>query len=92
MVLVVLIIIAIVLFFSQGQQKSVKKPAFMKKEEIIEGYKTQMQTLIQTHKDNEKQLKEAKMNFLKTANQELNKNIFFTQEEIKKIIYELTLM
>jgi uncharacterized membrane protein YvbJ len=91
-VLVVLIIIAVVLFFLRSEQKSVKKPAYVKKNEIIEGYKLQMQTLIQKYQDNEKLLKEEKTIFLKTVNQELNKNIFFTQEEIKKIIYELTLM
>lgn len=91
-ILVILIIMAVLLFFLKGRKKTAKKPAFMKKDEIIETYKQQMQTVIQTYQNDAIQLKEKKISLIKKINQELNKNIFFNQEEIKKIIYELTVM
>jgi len=91
-ILVILIIMAVLLFFLKGRKKTAKKPAFMKKDEIIEAYKRQMQTVIQTYENDAIQLKEKKISLIKKINQELNKNIFFNQEEIKKIIYELTVM
>lgn len=91
-ILVILIIMAVLLFFLKGRKKTAKKPAFMKKYEIIEAYKQQMQTVIQTYENDAIQLKEKKIILIKKINQELNKNIFFNQEEIKKIIYELTVM
>ncbi|MFA7569699.1 MAG: hypothetical protein WCY75_00445 [Sulfurimonadaceae bacterium] len=91
-ILVILIIMAVLLFFLKGRKKTAKKPAFMKKDEIIEAYKQQMQTVIQTYQNDAIQLKEKKISLIKKINQELNKNIFFNQEEIKKIIYELTVM
>lgn len=91
-ILVILIIMALALFFLRSGKKTVKKPAFIKKGEIIDAYKQQMQILIKTYENDAIQLKEKKIDFIKRVNQELNKNIFFNQEEIKKIIYELTVM
>lgn len=53
----------------------------VKKYEIIEGYKKQIDTL---------STKEEKVLFLKEINQELSRNIFFDQDELKETIHNLT--
>ncbi|RLA81494.1 MAG: hypothetical protein DRG78_09125 [Epsilonproteobacteria bacterium] len=57
-----------------------KQPA-VKKSEIILGYKKHLDTLSN---------KDEKIKFLKEINQELSRNIFFDQDELKKAIEDLT--
>ncbi|MFA6789239.1 MAG: hypothetical protein WC149_13690 [Arcobacteraceae bacterium] len=91
-ILLLLIIILIGLFIFRNKTVVVKKSSVMKKEEIIYAYQQELQRLIENWKENPERLKQEKLNFIKNVNTQLNKNIFFTQDEIKKIIYELTLL
>lgn len=91
-VLLVLVIIFIGLFIFRNKTTVIKKSSEVKKEEIINQYIQELQTLIEKHKNDSEMLKKEKLNFIKNVNSQLNKNIFFTQNEIKKIIYELTLL
>ncbi|MFA7083512.1 MAG: hypothetical protein WC141_03145 [Arcobacteraceae bacterium] len=93
LLLLIALILIITIFVIFGKKLKVAgKSAYVKKNEIIINYKFQMKELILTHKNNQERLKEEKIKFIKNANQELSKNIFFTQEEIRKIIYELTML
>jgi len=61
-----------------------------KKEEIIEEYRVKLNNLLEQYKDdNDKQIEEKKI-FLKECNDELSRNIFFTEDEAKKIIQDLS--
>jgi biopolymer transport protein ExbD len=91
-VLVGLVIIILVLFVFRNKTVVVKKSSEIKKQEIIDEYKQKLQMLIELHKDDSEILKQEKLNFIKNVNAQLNKNIFFNQIEIKKIIYELTIL
>lgn len=91
-ILIVLILIAIGLLIFKNKKVVQKKSSSLKKQEIIQGYQLELQRLIEKHKNNPEKLKEEKLHFIQNVNSQLNKNIFFTQNEIKKIIYELALL
>lgn len=91
-VVLFLIIILVYLIIYQKKKVVVKKSSSMKKDEILQDYKQQMIQLLKENENNPEKLKIEKMNFIKNMNAQLNKNIFFDANEIKKIIYELTLM
>ena len=59
------------------------------KQEIIQRYKSDLQIVLEQHKeDNEVQQKQKTL-FLKKCNDELSRNIFFTPEESKEILKKL---
>lgn len=91
-ILAILIIIFVALFIIRRQPKTIKKSSAVKKEEIITQYKEELMQLIENYSNDVLKQKEEKIRFIKYVNQQLNKNIFFNEHEIKKIIYELTLM
>lgn len=91
-IVLILIIILIYLMVSKKKNLGVNKSSAIKKEEIVQEYKQQLKELIHKHGNNQDKLKYEKINFIKKVNAELNKNIFFNSDEIKKIIYELTIL
>lgn len=91
-VLLVLIIICAGLFFNRTKTKTVNKTSDVKKAEIVAQYKEDLKILIENYANDTEKLKEEKIKFIKNINQQLNKNIFFNEDEIKKIIYELTIL
>lgn len=86
-ILILLIALAIFLFINQNK-KNIKAPA-VKKEEIIEAYKFQMKEVIEKYNNDKVKQKEEKVKLLKKINYELSMNLFFDEEESKKIISEL---
>lgn len=87
LLLIILIPLAIFLFMKRNKKEI--KPAHVKKEEIIEEYKRQMREVLDQNKsDKTKQLQE-KTKLLKKINHELSMNLFFDEEESRKIINEL---
>jgi hypothetical protein len=76
----IVILIALVIFQS-NKLKFVNKSSIVKKSEIIDGYKDKIKTM-----NNKKE----KIVYLKIINQELSRNIFFDQDEIKEIMKDLT--
>jgi len=62
----------------------------VKKSEIIQQYEQELKKILENTKENsmDNSLKEKKK-FLKNCNSELSRNIFFTQEEVSKIIKRL---
>lgn len=79
------------LIFTFSSKKEVSNPA-LKKQEIIENYKTSMRNILIKYKNNPTKQKEEKLKFIKEANASLNRNIYFTQDEITKVIKTLASM
>lgn len=89
LVLIVLIIFAAYLIFKQFYQKTAVKPTAVKKDEIIEDYKLKLEEINTKYKDDQTRLKVEKMKFIKQVNNELSMNLFFDEQEAKKIIQDL---
>ncbi|PIF04198.1 MAG: hypothetical protein CSA86_02435 [Arcobacter sp.] len=85
-VLLLLIIVGFYFFFKKNSK--VKNPA-VKKEEIIQEYEANLQSLLLKYENNKQKQMEQKKIFLQKVNSELSRNIFFTQEESVKIIQRL---
>lgn len=58
------------------------------KKEIIQRYENELQSLLDQCEDKESQQKQ-KAVFLKKCNDELSRNIFFTQNEAKEVLQKL---
>lgn len=85
--LILLVVVFSLVFIKQNKQI---KSAAVKKEEIIALYQQQMIDILEKYKDNkELQIKE-KIKLLKNINNELALNIFFDEQESKKILKDLT--
>lgn len=89
LVLISLIIFAAYLIYKQFSQKNTVKPTAVKKNEIIDDYKQKLEQIKTKYKDDESKLKIEKMKFIKQVNNELSMNLFFDQDEAKKIIQDL---
>jgi predicted PurR-regulated permease PerM len=92
--LIFLIIVGglLILFITSSKKQYQEKPKQIKKQEIIDAYKQQLLDIRKTYHKDEQTYKEQKMIFIKEVNKELNKNIFFDQDEIANIIKELALI
>lgn len=87
LLLIILIPLAIFLFIKQNKKEV--KPAHVKKEEIIEEYKRQMREVIEQNRDDKTRQLQEKTKLLKKINHELSMNLFFDEEESKKLISDL---
>ena len=65
------------------------KQTAVKKEEIITQYETELKALLEQHNNDSITQLEQKTRYLKQCNDELSRNIFFTDEESTKIIQKL---
>jgi hypothetical protein len=77
---------------SNNKKQYQSKPKHIKKQEIIDTYKQDLKNLKKHYSDDEATYKQQKMIYSKEVNNELNKNIFFEQDEITKVIKELALI
>jgi len=76
-------------FFSPKTQK---KPAALKKSELISDYENQMQDVITLYSNDDETLKFEKMQLLKQISKELATNIFFDKQEVKELLHKLANM
>lgn len=88
LLLIILIPLGIFLFVKQMKPQNVKSSA-VKKSEIIDNYKNQMQNVIKTYENDKKKQIEEKTKLLKKINHELSMNLFFDKEEAKELLSEL---
>ncbi len=88
--ILILALAAFIIFKKMPLTKIDKKSKAIKKSEIIDGYKKQIDTLNLRFKDDLETLKIEKTKLLKTINAELSQNIFFDADELKQTIQELT--
>jgi hypothetical protein len=65
------------------------KQTAVKKNEIIEQYETQLKSILEQHNGDAITQLEQKKRYLKQCNDELSRNIFFTNEESAIIIKRL---
>lgn len=87
-ILIILILIVIgVLFFNQSSSET--KNPIVKKEEIIEEYERDLQTILEKYRDDKPRQVQEKKIFLQNCNSELSRNIFFTEQESIEIIKRL---
>ena len=89
-ILIVLLALVVLLNVVLKQKKIIVKAQRKKKEEIIEAYKNQMSELLKKYDDNKEIQIQEKIKLLKNINNELSMNIFFNEEESKKILQELS--
>lgn len=66
------------------------KPAVVKKDELIQGYKDELLQILEEHKENKELQFQEKIKFIKRINSELSMNIFFDEIEAKNLIKELS--
>jgi hypothetical protein len=60
-----------------------------KRDQIVEGYKQELKTALATEQDPQRRMA-IKSELLKQFNDELARNIFFEQEEIRAVLLELS--
>ncbi len=65
------------------------KSAALKKEEIINGYKAEMEALLIEHQDDGMRCLSEKRRTLHRINRELATNIFFDRDEVKSVLTTL---
>lgn len=89
--ILVIFIILMILYsaryiFNQESPSVTGKSAAMKKEEIINGYKEEMEALLIEYKDDGMRCLSEKRRTLHRINRELATNIFFDQDEVKSVL------
>lgn len=89
LILIFLIFFAIFLFITASKKKNIKEPA-IKKEELIQSYKNQMNELLVKYENDKKLQRQEKIKLLKQINQDLSMNLFFEKEEATKLLKELS--
>ena len=91
LLLVLLIIVALYLWFKKGKKVN-HKSAALKKDELINMYRKQMKQTLEECSFNQESLTTEKSKLLKKIHHELHNNIFFDDDEVKKIIQDLASM
>jgi flagellar basal body-associated protein FliL len=86
---IVIFVFIIYMTFSQSATRIVQTKD-EKRDEILTSYKKEMQDVLQTFDDDNKMRIAKKSFLLKKFSDELSRNIFFDNNEIKDIILELS--
>ena len=91
-IVLILLILALlvvgILIFLNGNSNNIK-PTAVKKHEIIEQYEKELKSILNKYKHDNETMIQQKKNFLQKCNSELSRNIFFDENESKKIIQKL---
>ena len=92
-IVVALLIISVgfLIIFSKGltaHAKTTKSPK-IKKDEIIEKYKNELEDILKRYQNNKDEQIAQKKLFLQKVTSELSRNIYFSKEENKQIIEKL---
>ncbi len=88
--MIIVVAIIIVVIFNKNKDSNKIKSSAVKKDEIIANYQKQLEDILKKYKDdNSARLKQKKI-FLKKCNNELSRNIFFTQSQAHKVIEKLS--
>jgi len=89
--LALVLLIPIAFFIFRSRVTTVVQTKEQKREEIMNGYKKQLQDALLPLKDDQQARMSMKSKLLKNISHELARNIFFDQSEIREIILELSL-
>lgn len=85
----ILLCVGLILFFLFNSPKKETKTKAQKQEELIFSYRQKLHHELSKYKDNPPLKSKKKIQLLKTFAQELQFNIFFSDEETKEIIENL---
>ena len=83
-------IFTVVFIYYKKSKITFIKPAAVKKDELIQGYKDELLQILEEHKENKELQFQEKIKFIKRVNSELSMNIFFDEIEAKNLIKELS--
>ena len=72
------------------KNSSLTKSKVVKKDELIESYKLELQDILKEYEDNKEIQIQERIKFLKRVNYELSMNIFFDENEAKELLQELS--
>jgi len=72
------------------KNSSLTKSKVVKKDELIESYKLELQDILKEYEDNKELQIQERIKFLKRVNYELSMNIFFDENEAKELLQELS--
>ena len=72
------------------KNSSLTKSKVVKKDELIESYKLELQDILKEYEDNKELQMQERIKFLKRVNYELSMNIFFDENEAKELLQELS--
>lgn len=78
------------IYISLRKKSVIPKSKAIKKEELIEAYRLELLDILEKYEDNQEELLQEKIKFLKRVNSELSMNIFFEKEEAKDLLQELS--
>ena len=78
------------IYISLRKKSVIPKSKAIKKEKLIEAYRLELLDILEKYEDNQNELLEEKLKFLKRVNYELSMNIFFEKEEAKELLQELS--
>jgi len=88
--IIAIFILAFILFYTLAQGKTeVPKSTDDKKREIIDNYKKQLKNALLPLQGDTEAIKKKKSGLLKEISNELARNIFFDQDEMRIVIQEL---
>jgi len=88
-IFLILIFFILLAFFYKSQKKLKIRNSTDKKEEIVNSYEKELQTILKKYENDKTKQIEQKKIFLQHCNCELSRNIFFTNEETMKVIEKL---
>lgn len=86
--IIVVIILFIVLYFFSKPKKAVRTQA-QTKSQIIQNYKDKLDKELHIYVQNDKKLLQERTKLVKLIASELNRNVFFDENEVRSIIQEL---
>jgi predicted Holliday junction resolvase-like endonuclease len=88
--IIILVIMAFIIYKKMPLLKADKKSATVKKSQILDEYKKQLDDISFKYKNDKETQKLEKTKQLKQINQELSQNIFFDKSEHLNAMQELT--
>jgi len=91
-ILLLIILIPFIVFLLLKKQKTAIKNPAVKKEELINNYKKQMQNMLSNTSYNPEIQSQEKIKLLKKINHELSMNLFFDEDEAKDLLKVLAKM
>lgn len=89
LILIVALIVLLFLYFTKNKKVNIKSPV-VKKDELIQNYKNQMQDVLNKYENDKSKQTQEKIKLLKKVNTELSMNLFFDENEAKALLKELS--
>ena len=89
LMVMLLLVGAIIMFFVFQKNIRPKRSTYLKKEQIVFDYESELQNILIDNKDDKNRQIREKKRFLIKCSCELSRNIFFDEKESKEVIQKL---